>query len=406
MASLHIGILKETKTPPDRRVPLTPAQCARMLVENDELEITVESSDIRAFADAEYRDAGIVVSNDLSKCDVLFGVKEVAIDALIPNKTYFFFSHTIKMQPYNRDLLREILAKNISLVDYETLADENDVRIIGFGRYAGIVGAYNAFLAYGVKTGRYQLKPANKCANRSEMEADLKKLDLPSDFKVVITGHGRVGRGAVEIMNVANIKQVTPKEFLTQQFDEPVGAWLGVEWYNKRADGQPFDRIGFYKNPVGHESDFMKFAKIADVYVACHYWDSRAPFIYSRDDVKSPDWNIKVVADISCDIDGPVATTLRPSTIADPLYGYDPQSETETDFTNDNAVGVMAVDNLPCELPKDASEDFGKELMDKVLPHLLNDAEKVIERATITKNGSLTEYYDYLQPYVDGVEVT
>lgn len=402
--ALHIGIIKETKNPPDKRVPLTPAQCAKLLAENDDLDITVEPSDIRAYTDDQYRDAGVNVSDDLSQCDALFGVKEVETGALIPNKTYFFFSHTIKMQPYNRDLLREILAKNIRLIDYETLTDKNDVRLIGFGRYAGIVGAYNALLAYGKKTGRYDLRPAHQCENRAEMEAELNKLDLGDDFKVVITGHGRVGRGAVEIMNAAGIDQVTPKEFINEQFDKPVGSWLGVEHYNERTDGQPFDRIVFYKNPVGHRSTFQNFSKVADVYIACHYWDPRAPFIFTRDDAKAPDWNIKVVADISCDIDGPVATTLRPSTIAEPLYGYDATTESEADFFAEGTIGVMAVDNLPCELPRDASEDFGSELMNKVLPHLMgDDSERIIERATITQNGELTKYYDYLQDYVNGV---
>jgi saccharopine dehydrogenase (NAD+, L-lysine-forming) len=400
---MKIGIVKETKNPPDKRVPLSPENCEELKATFPTIELVVQSSDIRAFKDSEYTDLGIDVVSDVSYCDVLLGVKEVKKDRLLANKTYFFFSHTIKEQPYNRDLLNFMLKKNIKMVDYETLTYPKNGRILGFGRYAGIVGAYNAFLAFGVKSGDYSLKPANECHDYKELKEELKKVKLPNDYKIIISGDGRVGKGAEEVIHTAGIYEVSPTDFLTSTRDEPIYTQLSVKEYNKRKDGAAFTKGEFYTNPELFESDFKRFSDIGDMYIACHYWDADAPFIFSREDAKSPDFNLKIVADISCDIDGPVASTIRPSTIDKPLYGYDPQTETEVDFMTKDAIGVMAVDNLPCELPRDASEDFGNELITKVLPSLINeDSETIIERATICENGKLTSYFSYLQDYVDG----
>ena len=401
---MKIGILKETKNPPDKRVPLSPENCKQLISEYPEIELKVQSSDIRAFKDNEYSDLGITVVSDVSDCDVLLGVKEVKKDALLSDKTYFFFSHTIKEQPYNADLLRLMLAKNIKMVDYETLTYPKNGRILGFGRYAGIVGAYNSFLAYGLKSGSYSLKSANQCHDYKELRDELKKVKLPEGYKIIISGDGRVGKGAEEILHeVEGVFEVSPMDFLTSNRKDPIYTQLSVKEYNKRKDGQSFTKGDFYKNPELFDSNFKRFSDIGDMYIACHYWDADAPFVFSRKDAKHPDFKLKIVADISCDIDGPVASTIRPSTIDNPLYGYNPETESEVDFMNESAIGVMAVDNLPCELPRDASEDFGNELITKVLPSLIReDSETIIERATICENGELTSYFEYLQGYVDG----
>lgn len=401
-----IGIIREGKTPPDKRVPLTPVQCKQLMQKYSDLEILVETSSIRAFRDEEYEKEGIRVVDDLSECSILFGVKEVPFDMLIPNKTYFFFSHTYKKQPYNRDLLRTILNKKIRLIDYEVLTTESGRRLIGFGRYAGIVGAYNALLAVGKKFERYELKPAHDCEDRKEVERELKNVSLPKGFKTVITGKGRVAGGAMEILDSAGIRKVSPSAFLEETFSEPVYTQLGVQDYNKTKDGSEFKKSEFYEFPERFDSDFAKFSEVADLYISCHYWDSSAPFIFTREDAKEDSFNVKVVADISCDIDGPVASTLEPSTIANPLYGYDPSEEVVTEFMDDTAIGVMAVDNLPCELPKDASEDFGEELIKNILPELFEkEKSSVIRRATQTSlEGKLTPEFEYLQDYVEGKE--
>lgn len=400
---MKIGIIKEGKTPPDKRVTLSPNQCREIMQNYPQIDLVVQKSAIRKFKDEDYANLGVKLVDDVADCDVLLGVKEVPIEDLIPNKKYFFFSHTFKKQPYNRKLLQAIIEKNIQLIDWETITNAKGQRLIAFGRFAGIVGCFNGLLGYGLKTKRYELKSAHLCEDRKEMEGELAKLNLPSNFKLVITGAGRVAGGAIEVLEKTNIKRVSPEDFLNTAFDEPVYTQLDVEDYVKRDDGAFFDIPAFFSDPSGHLSNFMRYAAVADVYVACHYWDNRSPFIFTREDVKSPNWNISLVADVSCDIDGPVATTLRPSTIADPFYGYNPQSEEVVDFDKEDSIGVMAVDNLPCELPKDASVSFGEMFIDHVLEPLLgNDPEDIIYRASETKEGQLTPHFAYLQDYLEG----
>lgn len=406
MEKIKIGLIREGKVPPDHRVPLTPKQCKSIQAIYPNVEIVVQPSPIRAYKDDEYAAEGMKLNEDLSSCDIIMGVKEVNISDLIPNKKFLFFSHTLKKQPYNRDLLRAILEKKIQLIDYETIKNKQNKRVIGFGRYAGIVGAYNGFRAMGLKTGLFDIKPANKCADRKEMEAEMSKIVLPENTKIVLTGFGRVGHGAREIIDILPIKEVTPDEFMKNKFNEPVFTHLEVEDYYGRKDGKPFDKSEFYSNPELYKSTFTRFLPEMDMYIPCHFWSNRSPFIITREDLKNENVRLSVVADISCDIDGPIACTIRPSKIADPIYGYDPISETEVDFTTKGAIAVMAVDNLPCELPLDASEDFGNELMRHVLPALLKeDPDNMIGRASeTTTDGQLTEYYSYLQDYVDGKE--
>jgi len=402
MEKLRIGVIREGKVPPDKRVPLSPQQCVEIMERWPHVEVLVQPSPIRKFQDEEYASLGIQMPEDISHCDIILGVKEVPIKDLIPGKTFLFFSHTYKKQPYNAGLLKAIIDKKIRLIDYELLKYKAGNRLIGFGRYAGIVGCYNGWRALGLKLGKYELKPANLCDDRVEMESQLKKAILPKNLKVVLTGMGRVGHGARETMSLLPIKEVNKEDFLNKTFDEPVFVHLDTEDYFKRASDLGYDQEEFYADPSNYVSVFPEYCNVADMYVACHYWADGSPHFFSKEDLKSPDWKIKVIADISCDIEIPIPTTLRPSKIADPIYGVDRFEGNETDFHNPNAVAVMAVDNLPCELPKDASEGFGRELIDKVLKLLIEgDEDDIILRATETDQGALTAKYSYLQSYVD-----
>ena len=406
MKSITLGVIREGKVPPDFRVPLTPKQCKAIEVLYPEVKVVVQTSPIRTFPDQAYTDLGIEIVDSLAACDYIFGVKEVPINQLISNKTFFFFSHTFKKQAYNRDLLNAILDQKIKLVDYEVLKDKYSKRIIGFGRYAGIVGCYNAFLTYGLKSGRFELKPAHLCADRKEVEEELKKVDLPNDFRVVLTGFGRVGHGAREIIDLLPITEVSPEEYLKNEFESPVYTQLEAEDYFAPIDGSAFVKQDFYNTPEKYQATFSRYALKSDMYVPCHFWSAKSPFILTNEDLLHPENRIQVVADVSCDIAGPIACTIRPSKIGNGIYGYDPKTQTEVDFMQPGAIAVMAIDNLPCELPKDASEDFGNELLKHVLPCLFGpDPDRVIERGSqTTLSGELTEGFSYLQPYVDGLE--
>lgn len=398
---MKFGILKERKTPPDRRVVFSPDAVLALKANYPSVSIEVESSDIRFFSDLQYKSVGIEVTNDISDCDVLFGVKEVPIESLIPNKSYFFFSHTIKKQSYNRELLQAILKKNITLYDHETIVDESNRRLIGFGKYAGIVGTYNAIRAFGLKFGLFKIPKAESLSGKEALITQLKRLVLPP-IKIVITGTGKVGSGVKEVLNVIKIKEVTVENYLTKNYTQAVFTQIDVLEYNKRSDGQVLEASDFYKNPAAYISNFERFTKVSDIYITAHFHATAAPEILSQKMLQAIDCKIKVVADISCDIKGPIACTLRSTTIEDPLYGYLPNENKEVDVFHPAAIVVMAVDNLPCELPKDASEGFGEQFIAHVIPAFFNqDKDGILERAKITENGKLTPRFSYLQDYVD-----
>ncbi|EKT3957206.1 alanine dehydrogenase [Flavobacterium psychrophilum] len=399
---MKFGLIKERKNPPDRRVVFTPEELAKLKQQFPLAEIKVESSDIRVFNDEQYSELGFDITTNLSDCDVLIGVKEVPIDALIPNKKYFFFSHTIKKQPYNRKLLLACLEKNIELYDHETIVDAKNHRLIGFGRYAGIVGAYNGIRAFGIKFELFNLAKAETLKDKNALVERLQRMVLPN-IKIVLTGHGKVGLGAKEMLDAMKLKEVSIENYLTKNYDRPVYTHIDLEDYNKRIDGKPFDKQDFYANPELYTSNFERFTKVSDIFMAGHFYENGAPVILSREMLKAANNKIKVVADISCDVDGPVACTLKASTIAQPFFGYYPSEHKEVDFMHPGSIVVMSVDNLPCELPKDASEGFGEMFLEHVIPAFYNnDKDGILQRAKITEKGKLTQRFSYLQDYVDG----
>jgi len=399
---MKFGIIKERKNPPDRRVVFSPNELAKLKQLYNEAIVEVESSDIRIFTDVQYKSMGITVIDDVSECDVLFGVKEVPIENLIPNKAYFFFSHTIKKQPYNRKLLQAVLEKNIDLYDHETIVDADDRRLIGFGRYAGIVGAYNGIRAFGLKYELFKLPKAETLEGKDALIMHLKRITLPP-LKFVVTGTGKVGSGIKEILDAIKVKEITIENYLSKNYTQPVYVQLDVLEYNKRIDGQVLDFKDFASHPEAYVSDFDKFTKVSDIYFAGHFYGNGAPAILTREMLNASDCKIRVVADISCDVNGPIVSTLRSSTIEEPLYGYFPNENKEVDVFHPAAVVVMAVDNLPCEIPKDASEGFGEQFMEHVIPAFFNgDQDGILQRAKITEKGKLTERFSYLQDYVDG----
>ena len=401
---MKVGIIKETKTPPDRRVAVTPKTGTELVERFPELDLQIQKSDIRCFKDAEYFASGFKPVDDISDASIMIGVKEVDIPALIPGKTYMFFSHTAKKQPYNRKLLQDIVEKKITLIDYEYLTDKNHVRLVAFGRWAGIVGAYNGLRAWGERSGDFHLKPAYECHDMDEMMAGLKPVKLPA-IKILVTGGGRVAHGAMETLSALNLKEVSAVDFLNSQFDEAVVCRIDPDNYVKRKDGEAFNLQHFFDHPAEYDSTFYPFTKVTDLLIPCHFWDPASPVFMVADDMKEKDFKIQVIADVSCDIDGPIPSTQRASTIADPFYGYNPEKEKEGDPFIQGNITVMAVDNLPGELPRNASEDFGKALLENVLPSLIgDDKDGVIERATIVKDGKLTKNFNYLKDYLEGKE--
>jgi saccharopine dehydrogenase (NAD+, L-lysine forming) len=400
---IKVAVLKETKTPPDRRVALSPEQALEFTKKFPNTELYIQSSDIRAYKDDEYKKLGLSVVNDVSHCDVLIGVKEVHIPELINDKTYLFFSHTAKEQEYNRPLLQTLLKQNIKMLDYEYFTDKKGMRLVAFGPWAGLVGAYNGLIAFGKKNNLYELKPANACHDIKEVFEELKNIKLPP-VKIVITGGGRVAHGASEVLEKAGVKKITPEAFLNDdtKYDHPVYAQLDPDYYVERKDGASFNLQDFFDNPEMYKSIFKPYTKAADVYIACHFWDENSPVFFTEEDAKEDGFRMSVIADVSCDIAEPIPSTLRPSTIADPFYGYNRETGQECGAFEKDVVTVMAVDNLPGEVPRDASANFGKGLLEKVFPALFGeDPTGIIERACITENGKLGKHFQYLKDFAE-----
>lgn len=395
-----IGIIRETKTPPDSRVLLTPHQCKFIESNFKDVKIYVQPSPSRSYKDEEYIEEGIEMKEDLSDCDVLFGVKEQKIDFIIPNKTYFFFSHTAKQQEYNKPLLKAIIAKKVQIVDYEYLVNDNGQRVIAFGKWAGIVGAHNAILTWGKRTKRFDLKPMNQCKDMAEAKSYYGGLNL-GNVKIVLTGTGRVANGSAHILDSMGIEKVSSKDFLTKQFNESVYCQLEVdEMFQKETGG--FD-TEFFNNPKAYVSIFEEYTKVADIMINGIYWDKRAPAFFSKEDTRKTDFNIKVIADITCDIapEASIPCTLRASTIAEPNFGFDPKTAKETTaFSSNDIIDMMTIDNLPNELPRDASEDFGKQFISQVLDQLLENGDMIYKASITTKEGKLNKPFEYLADYI------
>jgi saccharopine dehydrogenase (NAD+, L-lysine-forming) len=401
---MKIGIIREGKVPPDSRVALTPQQCAH-IKSTFAIEVVAERSEVRAYKDKEYADAGIELVDDLSDCDFLMGIKEVPIDMLIANKRYSFFSHTIKKQSYNRKLLQAILAKKITLVDYEVLTDDKGRRLIAFGYYAGMVGAHNALYTYAQRTGSFVLKRLHDCFDYAEAKALYEHIQWPA-IKIVLTGGGRVASGAVKVLQDMGIEKVSAEDFLNKDFDKIVFTQIDCDKYVQRKDGGEFSFPDFFGNPELYESTFTPYAQTADVMINGIFWDNKAPAFFTVEEMTQPTFNIKVIADVTCDI-APVSSipsTLRASKISDPIFGFDPKTGKETDPHQEGIIDMMTIDNLPSEIPRDSSKAFGDMFIQHILPEMVKDNSDVINRATIADKGELGDHFAYLEDYVKGLE--
>lgn len=401
---IKIGLIREGKNPPDTRVALSPTQCADLLqLYKDRLQLVIEHAPNRCFKDEEYTDAGITFQEDLSDCDVLLGIKEVPIDQLISGKTYFFFSHTRKKQPYNQKLMKALITKKIRMIDYEALTYEDGARILGFGVFAGIVGAHNGLMTYGKKTRKFSLIPAYACKDMQEMLMQYRYVKLPP-MKIVVTGSGRVTAGVLEIMKHWDIQSVEPEDFLRHTYEYPVYTLLkGASLYEHKDTGT-YAREDFHKHPDQYTCKFLPFTRTADILMNGIYWDQHIPRLFEKEDVHHPQYKLDVIADITCDLEGSVPINLGASTIMDPVYGIHKETlQKVLPFQNNQStVDLMAVDNLPNELPRDASIHFGEHIIKYIIPELLKEGSAILDRATICSNGQLSPYFSYLQDYALG----
>jgi alanine dehydrogenase len=403
MQPFKIGILREEKIPTDHRTPLTPAHCAALLTAYPHAQIHVQPAAHRCYTHTQYEQAGCTIQENLHDCDILIGVKEVPIDNLVANNNYIFFTHTAKQQLHNKKLLQSFLQKKITAIDYEYLTDPQGVRTVAFGRFAGVVGAHNALLMWGARTGKYTLTPAHQCTDYATMREQYAHTDF-GNAKIVVTGNGRVAKGAIELLKYANIMEVNATDFFENSYAHAVFTQTHTpQIYQRKTDGK-YDRTQFFEQPHLYQSAFAPYTQAADILINCMYWNAQSPRLFELEAMAQPNFNIKSIADVSCDINGSVPATHRATTIHQPTFGYQPHTRTETPPYQPQSIDIMAVDNLPCELPQSASEEFSDQLMQHFIPALLDssglDAD-TIRRATITQNGTLTPPFVYLQTFVN-----
>ena len=401
-----MGLIREWKQPADKRVALTPDLCVTLKSQFPTVELVVETSPDRTFKDSEYEAIGVKVVEDVSDCDVLLGIKEVPIDKLIESKTYLFFSHTIKAQTYNRKLLQAILAKNISLIDYEVLEWPNGGRILGFGKWAGIVGAYNAFLTWGAKHQLYYLPEAYKTDNFEQSMADL--IEITPKMKnprIVYTGNGRVSSGIREVLETMKIAEVTPHDFVMKNYKYPIFTHLTNWDLYHRKDGGTWSDEHFYANHDTYCCEFDQYFEKTDILINGMYWEDDMPALFTKADTAKPNFNLQVIADITCDVEGSVPITMEATDIYNPTFGWSKSEQKQVAAFGEDTIDVMAVTNLPTEMPKNASAEFGGSLLEHIIPLLINsDKDDILKRARITEKGQLTEQFRYLQDFVDYTE--
>lgn len=399
MFMIRIGLIREGKVPHDNRVALTPEQCKRVIERFPEVEIQVQSSPNRCFSDEEYLAAGFQPVEDVSDSDILLGIKEVPVSMLIPNKTYLFFSHTVKKQPYNRKLFQAILQKNITLIDYELLKQKDGTRILGFGYFAGVVGAHNGLYAYGKRTDAFQLERAHKFAHMEDLFKTYKTLSLPP-VKIVVTGSGRVSRGILRVMEELKIQEVSPMDYINNEYNYPVYTHLKAGSLYVNPETGEYNREEFHGNPENYICQFRDYIQHTDILMNGIFWNERIPRLFEPEDISSPDFRICTIADITDDKNGSVPCNLGDSTIVDPVYGVDRATGDKTAPYLSSSIDIMAVGNLPNELPRDASHSFGEELISGILPRLIRENEDpIIENATMVKAGNITQMYAYLEDY-------
>lgn len=398
---MKIAIIKETKTPVDNRVALSPKQVADLNKRFPQHEIVVQTSDIRAFSDDEYRTGGVRVVDHVDDCDVLFGIKEAKIESLIPNKHYFFFGHIAKMQEYNRPLLQAFMQKHITFCDYEYLVDDNNIRVCAFGWWAGVVGVYYTLRGYGLKHKLYELPKPDRRFTLDQLFEALKSIELPK-VKLMVTGAGRVSQGAQHVLdNIGAVKMTEEAYLSTDKVDRLSYCVADVDRLVKRKDGGAFSWNDFTHNAKEYESDFMRWAKQTDVLICAHFWGPEAPVYLSEEDLRNKDMRIRMIGDVTCDIKGSIKSTVRPATHDDPYYDYNPVTEQdEPAFSSPDNITEMAIDTCPNALAMDTSAYFGDMLTMHVFePLLKGEHSEVIQRSMILKNGELTPKFDYLSEF-------
>ena len=406
--NFNLGIIRESRKD-ETRTPLAPKHIKELKKKFPGIKINIQSSKKRCFNDEEYSKTGATINEDLNFSDLILGVKEVDTNILLNRKKYLFFSHTSKIQPDNsaaaqgtpgmdkKDLLKKILEKKITLIDYDNIRNSAGARYLGFGRFSGIVGCYNSLALYENFLNNLKLPRAFEINNYTLLKNTLTNQKF-SKIKILITGDGRVSKGVLELLQFTNINQVSKDVFIKKKFDEPVFCNLKTSDYVTENPVNEFDLQHFIKNPKKYVSIAEKYLVQTDLLISAHYWDPESPKIFELKNLYKFN-KLQVIGDITCDINGSIPTTLKSTSIEEPYFYLDRNKHNEIKASS-NSLAIMAVDNLPSELSRDSSEEFGDGIVSKILPYIINHDDGRIHNATIIKNGNFLPKYSYLKKYI------
>jgi alanine dehydrogenase len=431
-----IGIRREDKSRWERRVPVTPED-ARKLKEEHGVEVWVQPSPIRAFSEKEFTQAGATVQEDLSPCPVIFAVKEMPLDFFKPGKTYVFFAHVIKGQAYNMPMLKRMLDLGCNLIDYEKVTDEKGRRLIFFGQHAGIAGMIETLWALGQRLDwegipnpfsqlghTYEYKDLAEAKEAvSKVGEKLKAEGLPEPVTPLIcgiAGYGNVARGVWEILDLLPIEEIEPKEVtsLAKGPDHAANVIYKVVFKEEHtvepiSPGDRFELQDFYDHPEKYRNKFQSYLPYLTLIVNCIYWEEKYPRLVTKEYLKqlysAGKPRLRVIGDISCDIEGAIECTIRSTEPDEPVFVYNPFTGEATSGYEGEGPVVMAVDILPSELPRDASVDFSGVLSeftpaiakaDLSVPFEQLELPPEIKRAVIAYHGELTPDYRYIEEFL------
>lgn len=429
-----IAIRREDKNQWERRAPLTPEHI-REFKEKYGIKTIVQPSKIRVFTDEEYRCAGAEINEDISRAGVVFAIKEIPDRLFEKGKAYVFFSHTIKGQPYNMPMLKKMIDRQCTLIDYERIVNEKNQRLIFFGRFAGIAGMFETLFAYGQKmkqlgfqTPFERVKQPYRYHSLEEGKKEIKAIGreieengLPAELSPLITGftgYGNVSKGAQEIFDLLPHETISADKLREEPASISANNKLfKVVFYEKdivKAKEGSFELQDYYQHPEKYDSIFENYLPRLGILVNCIYWTEKYPRLVTKDFLKKdilrePEFKLKVIGDISCDIDGSIEITSKATRPDIPSFTYLPGSDSFEDCIHREGITVMAVDNLPCEFPRESSASFSNLLKDLAqgiasadfaAPFEDINIAKPAKRAVVLHNGRFTPDYTYMEDFI------
>ncbi|MFW3145535.1 MAG: bifunctional lysine ketoglutarate reductase /saccharopine dehydrogenase family protein [Thermoplasmatota archaeon] len=434
-----IGIRRESKNRWERRSPLTPEHVLR-LVNDYGIDFTVQPSELRIFSNEKYEQAGALTCEEFKEKDIVLGIKEVPIHELEPGRTYMFFSHTIKGQPHNMPMLRKMMELRCTLFDYERIVDEKNRRLIFFGWHAGVAGMVDTLWALGRRLEWEGLRNPFSSVMKAHEYGDLPQIrehissigrliatyGIPYSlrpFVIGIAGAGNVSKGVQEILDLLPVKEVSPQELkdLKKRKDSGTNIYKVIfnEWdiVEPKEPDQKFDLQDYYDHPEKYSGRFFSYVPYLTVLMNCIYWTEKYPRLITKEQVKelysdhrSP--KLRMIGDISCDVEGAVEATVKATTPEDPLYVYDPWDDRPVPGWKGTGPVLLAVDNLPCEIPLESSEYFGERLKEFIPAIAAADLDvetddlklpKPLMNSLILHKGKLTKQYSYLEKIMEGI---